>query len=154
MSPKLVGIVTKRDLKFQNLDDDEQIMHLMTKLENMVHYKMDSKDKRPSSDYFKNMMQEKKVEKIPIIDNDNNILGLITLKDINRNKQYPLANLDEKGQLYVGASIGAQGDYIERSIKLIEAGVDVLVIDIANGHNQLAIDAVVSVKQLCKQMNQ
>jgi len=47
------------------------------------------------------------VEKIPIIDNDNNILGLITLKDINRNKQYPLANLDEKGQLYVGASIGA-----------------------------------------------
>lgn len=83
---KLIGIITKRDLKFQTLNDEECIDKVMTKLENMVYYRMKENEKRPSSDFFKSIMQQKKVEKIPIIDEENNILGLITLKDINRNR--------------------------------------------------------------------
>ena len=151
---RLVGIVTKRDLKFHKYDEhNTPVSQIMTPFKNMVYVEKRKGEKLRDIKFFYELMMEKKVEKVPIVDEHGSIQGLITLKDISRNQQYPLANLDQRGQLYVGASIGAQGDYLERTIKLVEAGVDVLVIDVANGHNQLAIDAVVKVKNLLKQLS-
>ena len=78
-------------------------------------------------------MNANKVEKIPIVDKDGNILGLITRKDVIRLTDRPNANIDHKGQLYVGAAVGV--NEFDRVDKLINAGVDVLVVDIANGHS-------------------
>jgi IMP dehydrogenase len=80
-------------------------------------------------------MNEKRVEKIPIISENNQILGLVTRKDIERTENKVDANTDEDGKLYVGAAIGANKEYLDRTQKLIDAGVDVLVVDIANGHS-------------------
>jgi IMP dehydrogenase len=80
-------------------------------------------------------MVEKKVEKIPLVDSENNLYGLITLKDIELLSSSPLANLDPSGRLYVGAAVGGRDDYLERSACLVDSGVDVLVVDVANGHN-------------------
>lgn len=102
----------------------------------------------PNRDHFYTLMVNKRVEKVPIIDENHIIQGLLTLKDITRHKQFPSANLDKKGQLFVGASIGATGDYLQRATTLVQHGVDVLVIDIANGHNLLAINAVKAVRSL------
>lgn len=87
-------------------------------------------------------MLGKRVEKLPIVNENNDIIGLITKKDILRNKSKEFANKDKDGKLYVGGSIGANKDYLERAKKLIDMGVDVLVVDVANGHNKLCIDAV------------
>lgn len=92
-------------------------------------------------------MHSKRVEKIPCVSHNNKIFALITLKDINRIDQFPIANRDSEGKLYVGAAVGAKDDYIERSKALIDAGADVLVVDIANGHSQLCIDVVKKLKE-------
>lgn len=90
------------------------------------------------------MMSQKRVEKIPIINPEGCILGLATLKDIDRLSSRPLANLDPKGQLYVGAAVGAKD--LTRAKALVAAGADVLVVDVANGHSKLAIDSVIEYK--------
>jgi IMP dehydrogenase len=92
-------------------------------------------------------MNEKRVEKIPIISENNQILGLVTRKDIERTENKVDANTDEDGKLYVGAAIGANKEYLDRTQKLIDAGVDVLVVDIANGHSTICIDAVKELKE-------
>jgi len=81
------------------------------------------------------MMVEKRVEKIPVVNSKNQILALVTKKDILRNKNLNMANMDNEGKLLVGAAIGANKDYLERASDLIKSYVDVLVVDIANGHN-------------------
>lgn len=85
-------------------------------------------------------MVQFRVEKIPIINDHDEILGLATLKDIERMSSRPLANLDPKGQLYVGAAVGAKD--LDRARALVAAGADVLVVDVANGHSKLCIDTV------------
>lgn len=92
-------------------------------------------------------MFEKRVEKIPIITTENRIIGLVTRKDIERTEHKILANTDPEGKLYVGGAVGANKDYIERAQKLIDANVDVLVVDIANGHSTICIDSVKSLKE-------
>lgn len=91
------------------------------------------------------MMLKHKVEKIPIINKEQEILGLATLKDLERFTQRPVANLDPKGQLYVGAAVGAKD--MARAKALVEAGCDVLVVDVANGHSKLCIDTVKELKK-------
>ena len=92
-------------------------------------------------------MISKKIEKLPLIDSEGCIAGLITLKDICDREKRPMANLDSQGRLVVGAAVGAKDDYLERAKKLIDAGVDVLVVDIANGHSKVCIDAVQALKE-------
>lgn len=93
-------------------------------------------------------MAQYRIEKIPIINKEDEILGLATLKDIDRLNERPLANLDPKGQLYVGAAVGASD--LTRAQRLVEAGVDVLVVDVANGHNKLCLETVATLKKELK----
>ncbi len=92
------------------------------------------------------LMAENKVGKLPIIDNDGHLLGLITRKDLAKNENYPLATQDTQGRLMVGAAIGVNGDYLERVEGLILSGVDVIVIDIAHGHSYQCIEAIKKIK--------
>lgn len=89
----------------------------------------------PDGETFKNLMFEKKVEKIVIVFPSNKIIGLVTSKDVERSLNKVIANIDEDGKLFVGAAIGANKDYLDRTKRLVDAGADVLVVDIANGHS-------------------
>jgi len=102
-----------------------------------------------SQDFFscKQIMIAKGVEKLPVVDEKNGILGLVTLRDINRIEDCPSANVDVNGKLYVGGAVGANKDYLERAKKIIDAGCDVLVVDIANGHAEICIEAVQRLKE-------
>lgn len=139
---KLVGIVTGRDLRTAE-DADLLIKKIMTPREKLVI----THDAQISLKEAKLLMISSRVEKLPIVSEKNEILGLITLKDIILREQRPLANLDNFGKLRVGAAVGAKDDYLERSKKLVDAGCDVLVVDIANGHAQLCLDAVEKLKE-------
>ena len=81
------------------------------------------------------LMVARKVKKLPLVDDDGRLLGLITARDLLRQRRLPFATRDEHGRLRVGAAIGATGDYLERAAELVRAGVDVIVIDIAHGHS-------------------
>src|SRR5439155_15529029 len=83
-----------------------------------------------------------KIKKLPLVDKDDTLLGLITAKDLLRQRQLPFATRDEQGRLRVGAAIGAKGDYLERAAELVHAGVDVIVIDIAHGHSVVMARAI------------
>lgn len=139
---KLLGIVTGRDLR--TADDAELLVKkIMTPREKLVI----THDAQISLKEAKLLMISNRVEKLPIVSDANEILGLITLKDIILREQRPLANLDNFGKLRVGAAVGAKDDYLERAKKLSDAGCDVLVVDIANGHAQLCLDAVERLKE-------
>lgn len=134
-SKHLLGLVTHRDLTFA--DDYALIKHIMTKREKLIvgdaHTGLDEAIKK---------FAEHKIEKLPLVDKENKIIGLITAGDVFKKGEYPQANIDNKGQLIVGASIGVKGDYLERAQELIKVGVDVLVVDIAHGHSNLMFQAV------------
>ena len=131
----LLGLVTNRDLTFA--DDYALIKHVMTKRENLV-----VGDANTGLDEALKKFAEHKIEKLPLVDGENKIIGLITAGDIFKRGKYPQANVDSKGQLIVGASIGVKGDYMERAAELIKAGVDALVVDIAHGHSNLMLKAI------------
>ena len=90
---------------------------------------------RVSPEDAERIMVERKVKKLPLVDADGTLLGLVTARDLVKQRRLPFATRDEQGRLRVGAAIGATGDYLERAAELIKAGVDVLVIDIAHGHS-------------------
>lgn len=119
----------------------------MTPREKLIVHKMSSPtDCLPEPGYFQDLMLKNRIEKIPVVYEDK-IVALITLKDIKRLDTFPVANKDLEGKLYVGAAVGAKDDYMERAKSLIEAGVDVLVVDIANGHSKLCVDVVKELKE-------
>ncbi len=129
----LVGIVTNRDLRFeQNLD--KKVDDVMTKdgLVTTTQY--------TNLDEAANILQENKIEKLPVIDKENHIVGLITYKDITKAKDKPMACKDEKGRLRVAAGVGVTVDTLDRMEALIKAGVDAIVIDTAHGHSAGVID--------------
>ena len=95
-----------------------------------------------SLDEAEQMMMERKIKKLPLVDESGVLTGLITAKDIVEQKRLPLATRDAQGRLRVGAAIGAKGDFLERAAELIRAGVDVLVIDIAHGHSMVMAKAI------------
>ncbi|MBS3104174.1 IMP dehydrogenase [Candidatus Woesearchaeota archaeon] len=138
---KLTGILTARDIRFKP-PLDTKVSELMTPKEKLVVGK-----KGISPEEAKNMMMKSKVEKLPVVDNDWNICGLYTGKDIYRKTKHPDSTVDSKDRLMVGAAVGVKEDAIQRAKKLVEAGADVLVIDIAHGHSDLEIDVLKKIKK-------
>ncbi|MGI0057176.1 MAG: IMP dehydrogenase [Nitrosarchaeum sp.] len=136
---KLVGIVTDRDLLFET-DTTHLIKDVMTK--DVVTAKLGV-----SLDEAKKILHKHRIEKLPIVDESGLIKGLITSKDITNIEDYPSASKDKKGRPLVGAAVGVKGDFMERTESLLGAGVDVLVVDIAHGHSENAINAIRNIKK-------
>jgi IMP dehydrogenase len=126
---KLLGLLTERDIRFVH-DGAARVRTRMTPRERLVV----SEGEIPPSD-AERLMAGRKVKKLPLVAPDGRLLGLITSRDLVRQRRLPFATRDEGGRLRVGAAIGARGDYIERAAELLRAGADVLVIDIAHGHS-------------------
>ena len=135
---KLIGIITERDLLFANRND--HIYDVMTK--DVVTAKPEV-----TLDEAKEILHKHRIEKLPIVDDSGIIKGLITSKDITNNADYPNASKDKKGRPLVGAAVGVKGDFLERSESLLEAGADVLVVDIAHGHSENALSTVRNIKK-------
>ena len=136
----LVGIVTSRD--FRNVSDTSaSVGTIMTPKERLVTAK-----ENEGLDQVKTLLYENRIEKIPLVDDNFFLKGLVTLKDINKTKDFPLASKDSEGRLLTGAAIGNSADTEDRLEALISAGVDVIVIDSAHGHSKGIIDRVASVK--------
>lgn len=137
---KLAGILSKRDILFAV--EDKKVSEVMTKNSSMV-----TVSEKISFEKARKILHENRIEKLPVVDKDNNILGLITSKDLRKAKQHPQALKDKKGRLMVGAAIGVKQGFLERARELVLAGVDVLVIDIAHGHSELALNALKEIKK-------
>ena len=135
---KLIGIVTERDLLFA--DPTHYVHDVMTK---------DVVTAKPgvTLDEAKQILHKHRIEKLPIVDDSGVIKGLITSKDITNNADYPNASKDKKGRPLVGAAVGVKGDFLERSESLLNAGTDVLVVDIAHGHSENALSTVRNIKK-------
>jgi len=140
-SKKLVGILTNRDVRFAT-DKKQPVYELMTK-DNLVT----AKNNISKAD-AKKLLHKNKIERILIVDNDGNCVGLITGKDIEKSKQFPHACKDHEGRLRVAAAVGVGKDGLKRAESLIEAGVDILMIDTAHGHSKGVIEAIRAIKKL------
>lgn len=140
---KLRGIVTTRDLRFVE-ESDLPVTKVMTGRSKLVVAPW----KKTSIDKAREIMQDTKVEKLPLVDSDDKLKGLVTAKDILKRKLYPNATKDSKGRLRVGAAIGVKGDYLDRAKALEDAEVDVLVLDIAHGHSSNALEAIRKIKKI------
>lgn len=145
-SKKLVGILTNRDVRFAT-DKKQLIKDLMTKSDLVTAKANISKLEA------RNLLHKNKIERIIITDSANNCIGLITGKDIEKNKQFPHASKDEEGRLLVAAATGVGRDGMKRAEHLIEAGVDILVIDTAHGHSEGVIETVRELKKLYPKQN-
>lgn len=137
---KLVGILTNRDLRFQK-QTSRPVAEIMTKA-NLITAK-----EGISMESAESILQEFKIEKLPIVDKNNKLIGLITYKDILKRKSHPLASKDSLGRLRVGAAVGVTPDLLDRVHALVNVGVDVISIDTAHGHSKGVIDALKSVKK-------
>lgn len=137
----LVGIVTSRDLRFELLRD-EPVSKIMTPQERLVTVKEGA-----SKGEIKKLLHEHRIEKVLVVNDDFELRGLITVKDIQKSKDFPLACKDLEGRLLVGAAVGVGTETDERVSKLVEAGVDVIVVDTAHGHSQAVLDRVSWVKK-------
>lgn len=136
----LVGILTNRDLRFET-DRTRPIRELMTTDELVTVPEGTTLEKA------KEMLHRHRIEKLLVVDSKGKLSGLITVKDIMKQIEYPHAAKDAQGRLLVGAGIGASGDYLERAQELVRVGVDVLVIDTAHGHSQSVLDSVVQLRE-------
>ena len=136
---KLVGIITNRDLKFER-DFTKKIKDSMTS-ENLV-----TAPEGITLEEAKEILGKARKEKLPIVDKDYNLKGLITIKDIEKQIKYPLSAKDAQGRLLCGAGVGITANMMERVEALVRAGVDVIVMDSAHGHSKNIIEAVKKVK--------
>ncbi|MBP6385883.1 MAG: IMP dehydrogenase [Pseudarcicella sp.] len=136
---KLVGIVTNRDLRFQK-DMSKSVVDIMTSAS------LITASEGISMEDAESMLQEHKIEKLPIIDSNSKLIGLITYKDILKRKSHPNACKDSLGRLRVGAAVGVTPDLLDRVEALVKVGVDLVSIDTAHGHSKGVIDALKSVK--------
>ncbi|WP_088225347.1 IMP dehydrogenase [Desulfosporosinus sp. FKB] len=136
---RLVGILTNRDLRFEK-NYDRLIGDVMTKM-NLVTAPVGT-----TLEHAKEILAQHKIEKLPLVDAEGTLKGLITIKDIEKARQYPNSTKDERGRLRVGAAIGVTADTIERADALVKAGVDVLVLDTAHGHSKGVIETVQRLK--------
>ena len=143
ISNKLVGILTNRDVRFAT-DENQLINELMTS-KNLITVKDEV-----GTNEAKNLLHKHRIEKLIVVDDEFRCTGLITVKDIEKSQLYPNATKDSKGRLRVGAAIGVGDEAIARAEMLIDAGVDVLVVDTAHGHSDKVISTVTKVKKLGK----
>ena len=137
----LVGIITSRDLKYLTLDDTK-VENVMTK-DNLVTAK-----KGIELAEAKKILWENRIEKLPILDEEGKLVGLITSRDIDNTRIYPNACKDAQGRLRCGAAVGVGADMLDRVKALVEAGVDVITIDSAHGHSRNIIEAVKSIRKV------
>lgn len=137
---KLVGIITNRDIRFET-DFNQPIKNVMTS-ERLVTAPVGT-----SMDEAMEILRKYKIEKLPLVDDDFNLMGLITIKDIEKTYKYPHAAKDSKGRLLVAATVGTARDTYDRVQALIKAGVDVIVVDTAHGHSVAVIETVANIKK-------
>ena len=137
---RLVGIVTNRDLQFETMLD-RRVRDVMTS-EDLVTVPVGT-----TLDEAQALLHQHRIEKLPVVDEEGILRGLITVKDIFKRRQYPNACKDTHGRLRVGAAVGASGADLERAALLVEAGVDVLVVDTAHGHSEGVLQAVARVRE-------
>ena len=136
----LIGIITNRDVKYQeNLDI--KVEEIMTK-EDLI-----TSDKNTNLEKAKEILLKNRIEKLPIVDKKNKLVGLITIKDIDNQLEYPNANKDQNGRLIVGAGVGVGEDTIERITALVKAGVDIVAIDSAHGHSKGVLDKISEIRK-------
>lgn len=136
---KLVGIITNRDLRFEN-DPKKKIKDAMTK------DKLITAEEGTTLEKAEAILKQYKIEKLPIVDEDNNLKGLITIKDIEKSIKYPDAAKDTRGRLLVGGAVGVTGNTFERVEALVNAQVDVIVVDTAHGHSAGVVRTVKQIK--------
>ncbi len=137
---KLVGIITNRDLKFEK-DFSQKIKEVMTS-ENLITAKAGI-----TLEEAKSILAKSKKEKLPIVDDDYNLVGLITIKDIEKTIKYPLAAKDDQGRLLCGAGVGISANCLERVAALVDAKVDVIVLDSAHGHSENVLKCLRMIKE-------
>lgn len=138
---KLVGILTNRDIRFEtNLD--QSVKDLMTPKEKLV-----TAEKNITLEEAKKVLHRHRIEKLPVVDGDFKLIGLITIKDIKKATAFPEATKDKHGRLFVGAAVGTGPDTSDRIKALIEAGADLICVDTAHGHSKKVMERVQEVKQ-------
>jgi IMP dehydrogenase len=137
---KLVGIITNRDIRFET-DFNQAIKNVMTS-EGLVTAPVGT-----SMDQAMDLLRKYKIEKLPLVDDNFNLMGLITIKDIEKTSKYPNAAKDQRGRLLVGAAVGIAHDTLERVECLKKAGADVIVVDTAHGHSLSVIRVVATIKK-------
>jgi len=137
---KLIGIVTNRDLRFEK-NNERPLSEVMTS-ENLV-----TVGQGTSLEQAEVILQENKIEKLPVVDPNNILIGLITFRDIAKLTQKPIANKDKYGRLRVAAAIGVTGDAVDRAAALVNAGVDAVVIDTAHGHTKGVVNVLKEIKK-------
>ncbi len=139
---KLVGILTNRDLRFIRATDYDKPVSLFMTSENLI-----TAPEGITLEEATELLQKYKVEKLPIVDSEGRIKGLITIKDIVKRKKYPNACKDEIGRLRVGAAVGTGEDSLRRVEALVQAGVDLIVVDTAHGHSKRVLETVEAIKE-------
>ncbi|MCX7877487.1 MAG: IMP dehydrogenase [Ignavibacteria bacterium] len=137
---ELIGILTNRDLRFEP-NPDTKVSELMTK-ENLI-----TAPTGTTLNQAEKILQKYKIEKLPVVDKNNRIKGLITFKDIIKRRRHPNASKDRYGRLLCGAAVGTSPETIERANALVNAGVDVIVVDTAHGHSEKVIETVKLLKK-------
>ena len=139
---KAVGILTNRDLRFVR-NDDQPLSNVMTPREKLVTVAPGTQLER-----CKELLHEHRIEKLLVVDEHGDLRGLLTIKDIEKNERFPNAAKDEFGRLRCGAAVGVGPDRLERAQALVDAGVDVIVVDTAHGHSQLVLDTLLELRRL------
>jgi len=137
---RLTGILTNRDLRFEK-NHSQLVSSVMTK-DNLVTVPVGT-----TLEEAERILQKHRIEKLLVVDQDFNLKGLITVKDIQKKLEYPRAAKDEQGRLRVGAAVGATGDYLERAVEMAKAKADVLAIDTAHGHTSRVMEAIKEIRQ-------
>lgn len=143
---RLIGIVTNRDLRFEHYVD-KKLGNIMTQ-ENLITAKANT-----SLEEAEEILQEYKVEKLPIVDKDMVLVGLITFKDIEKKMNFPNACKDDMGRLRVGAAVGVTPDTMDRVNALVDSGVDIITVDTAHGHSEGVLNMVKNIKSEHKNLN-
>ncbi len=142
----LIGIITNRDVKYQeNLN--VKVEDIMTR-ENLI-----TSDKNTNLEQAKEILLKNRVEKLPIVDANNKLVGLITIKDIDNQLEYPNANKDANGRLIVGAGVGVGEDTMDRVTALVQAGVDIVAIDSAHGHSKGVLDKISEIRKVFPELD-
>ncbi|MDA4120477.1 MAG: IMP dehydrogenase [Thaumarchaeota archaeon] len=138
---KVLGLLTRRDITLEE-DMDMRVRTVMTPKRELI-----TAPKGVTLEQARKILHKNKVEKLPLVDRNGKLAGLITSKDIMKRRQFPSATKDAKGRLRVAAAVGVKGDHMARSRRLLDAGADALVVDIAHGHSSYAIDTVRQIKK-------
>src|ERR1700740_19108 len=142
---RLTGILTNRDLRFEK-NHNQLVSSVMTK-DHLVTVPVGT-----TLDEAERLLQKHRIEKLLVVDQDFNLKGLITVKDIQKKLEYPRSSKDNHGRLYAGAAVGPPGDFLERAVEMAKSKADVLAIDTAHGHTERVMDAIKAIRRRLPEM--